>query len=284
MILFPNAKINLGLNVTSRRPDGYHELETVFYPVGWCDILEIIPGEGSTRLTVTGNRVDCPPEKNLVMKAVRQFEEARCATVAFDIHLHKVIPDGAGLGGGSSDAAFTLKGLNELTGSPFDDSQLAAMASRIGADCPFFIYNLPMAATGIGTTFSAVDIDLSGYRLVIVKPPVSVSTAEAYAGITPHPSNEKPCDILASPSEHWGRLHNDFEPSVFNRHRSLIAIKEQMYLLGAVYAAMSGSGSAIFGLFKAYGDRVGDRMTAAQFDAAVKKIFNGLSIHVELLR
>lgn len=251
MIAFPNAKINLGLDITSRRPDGYHDLVSVFYPIPWTDILEIVPAaEGMTTLTVTGNHVACPPEKNLVMKAYEALR-AEIDIPAVDIFLHKVIPDGAGLGGGSADAAFTLTTLNSLFSLGLSADRLAAIASRIGADCPFFIYNVAMLATGTGTTLTAVPLELKGWHIVVVKAPESVSTAEAYSRVVPAMPAEDIVRIIEDPVERWaGRLKNDFEPSVFGRLPRLRLIRSRLEEAGAVYTSMSGSGSAIYGLFR----------------------------------
>lgn len=251
MIVFPNAKINLGLNVVRRREDGYHDIETVMVATGWTDVLEIVPGKGEgARLTVTGRSVDCPPEKNLVMKAVRGFERATGLRCDVDIYLRKVIPDGAGLGGGSADAAFTLKVLNEMHGSPLDDEGLATTAATIGADCPFFIYNRPMLCTGTGVEMQPIAVDLRGLTCVIVKPGCSVPTAVAYSRVTPHaPAHDLRETIAAGVSEWRGRLVNDFEPSVTVVLGEVAEIKERLKALGAVYASMSGSGSAVYGLF-----------------------------------
>ncbi|MCM1519177.1 MAG: 4-(cytidine 5'-diphospho)-2-C-methyl-D-erythritol kinase [Lachnoclostridium sp.] len=250
MILFPNAKINLGLNIIHRRDDGYHNIVTVMYPTSWSDILEIVPSSSEeTTLTVTGRAVDCPPEKNLVMKAYRALN-VYTPLPPVDIFLHKIIPDGAGLGGGSADAAFTLRGLNELFALDIPDHTLAEIAAGIGADCPFFIYNRPMLCTGTGTDMTPYDIDLSAYRLAIIKPPCSVPTREAYAGVTPHQPAEELTSLLRHPVGHWkGRVVNDFEASVFPQYPVIGQIKERLYDLGAEYAAMSGSGSAVFALF-----------------------------------
>lgn len=251
MILFPNAKINLGLDIVSKRPDGYHNIETVMYPVPWCDVLEIVPAKGEeTTLTTSGRPVDCPPEKNLVMKAYRALE-ARMPIPPVDIYLRKIIPDGAGLGGGSADAAFTLKGLNSLLALDLTDDELADIAAGLGADCPFFIYNRPMLCTGIGTEFSPVNVDLSGYNIVIVKPAVSVPTAQAYSRVSPALPDRSVADITALPTDEWrGLLKNDFEPSVFPLYPAVADIKEKLTELGAIYTSMSGSGSSVFGLFR----------------------------------
>ena len=188
MIRFPNAKINLGLYIERRRPDGYHDISTVFYPVPLCDVVEVVPSH-EVRLFTYGNPVNCPPEKNLVMKAYRLLaDEFNLPPV--DIHLHKHIPDGAGLGGGSSDASSVLLILRELFSLPLSDEELAARAAKLGADCPFFIYNRPMAARGIGDQFTPTEVDLSGKYIVIVKPEVSVPTDDAYAGVTPREPQE----------------------------------------------------------------------------------------------
>lgn len=253
MVLFPNAKINLGLCVTARRPDGYHDLSTVMLPTGWCDVLEIVPGRGEAHtLTVSGRAVDCPPEKNLVMKALRALESETGPLAPVDIYLEKIIPDGAGLGGGSADAAFTLRGLNEVLGLGLDDGRLAAVAARVGADCPFFIYNRPALCTGTGTDVSPMEIpSLAGFTLAIAKGRGgSVSTAEAYRGITPRRPEYDPRETVALPPAEWaGRLVNDFEPTVFAALPAVAALKQHMYDSGAVYASMSGSGSAVYGIF-----------------------------------
>lgn len=248
MISFPNAKINLGLCIERKRPDGYHDISTVFYPVPLTDAVEIVPAE-KTALFTYGNKVDCPPEKNLVMKAYRLIaDEFHLPEV--EIHLYKRIPDGAGLGGGSSDASAVLKLLNTQFDLGLTDAELAGRAVRLGADCPFFIYNRPMAARGIGDEFSEVSVDLSGKTAVIIKPDVSVPTAAAYAGATPRIPETDITDILQLPLPQWkGLLANDFEKSIFPAYPELEAIKESLYAAEAAYASMSGSGSAIFGIF-----------------------------------
>lgn len=250
MITFPNAKINLGLNVVERRPDGYHNIETVFYPIGLTDILEIVAAQsGETTLTTYGNPVDCPPEKNLVMKAYRMLAE-QYELPPVNIYLYKRIPDGAGLGGGSSDAAHTLTMLREMFELDITDQQLAAMASRLGADCAFFVYNRPMAATGIGDVLTPVEVDIKGRTLLLVKPPVAVSTAQAYSRVEPATPSQWARDVVTWPIEQWdGALANDFEPSVFALFPRLWLIKAALLDGGAQYAAMSGSGSTVYGIF-----------------------------------
>lgn len=251
MILFPNAKINLGLDILFKREDGYHEVVTAMTPVGWHDILEIVPARGTeTTLTTSGRPVNCPDEKNLVMKAYRAMAEA-VSLPPVDIYLRKIIPDGAGLGGGSADAAFMLRGLNELFALGFSDDRLAQIASSIGADCPFFIYNRPMLATGTGTTLSPIDINLDGLTAVIVKPAEGVTTATAYSRVTPSIPDKALPETVCLPVAKWrGRLKNDFEPSVFPLLPQVAAIKNHLDEMGAVYSSMSGSGSAVYGLFK----------------------------------
>ncbi len=252
MITFPNAKINIGLYITSRRDDGYHEIVTAMIPTDWRDILEIVPAKGNgTTLTVTGRSVDCPAEKNLVMRAYRAMA-SQYDLPDVDIYLHKIIPDGAGLGGGSADAAFTIRTLNEMFELGLSDDTMAEIASTIGSDCPFFIYNRPMLATGTGTTLAPIDFSKEGYRLVIVKPREYVSTAEAYGSCMPKPCETPLTEILAeTPPEEWAKNNvvNDFEATVFPLHPRIAEVKASLYRLGAAYASMSGSGASVFGIF-----------------------------------
>ena len=249
MITFPNAKINLGLNIVERRPDGYHNIETVFYPIPLTDVLEIVPADGETSLTCYGNSVDCPLDKNLVMKAYRMLEE-RYDLPSVAMHLYKHIPDGAGLGGGSSDAAHTLVMLNKMFGLGLSDSELARLAVTLGADCAFFIYNRPMLATGIGHVLNPVEVDLKGKTLLLVKPPVGVDTRTAYSRVSPQVPDISLADVISRPVTLWdGLLANDFEPSVFAAIPQLWLIKARLLDAGAQYAAMSGSGSTVFGIF-----------------------------------
>ena len=250
MITFPNAKINLGLNIVERRPDGYHNIETVFYPIPLTDALEIVIAQGpDTELHCYGNAVDCPAEKNLVMKAYRLMQQ-RYALPPVTMYLYKHIPDGAGLGGGSSDAAHAMVMLNQMFDLKVPDCDLAAMAATLGADCAFFIYNRPMMATGIGDVLSPVDVDLKGMSLLLVKPPVGVDTRTAYSRVVPAPATVSLTEVTAAPVEMWdGVLTNDFEPSVFAALPQLWLIKARLMDAGARYAAMSGSGSTVFGIF-----------------------------------
>jgi len=265
MVTFPNAKINIGLDILSKRADGYHNISTVMLPIPWHDILEIVPTDGSDDLlTVTGRRIDCPPEKNLVMKAVKLLRES----VTFppvEVHLHKIIPDGAGLGGGSADASFALVALNDLFDLGIEQSALAVMASKLGADCPFFIYNRVMLCEGIGAEMRPIDIKLpSAMYVAVVKPPVSVPTAAAYGAVIPAiPAQPLERVLQDIPVEEWqGVVKNDFEPSVFPKYPKIAAIKRQLMALGAVYASMSGSGSSVYGLFYGGNDILSDKINA----------------------
>lgn len=263
MIKFVNAKINLGLNITARREDGYHLLESVFYPIGrhngtplnpqpFCDILEgtLLPPEAiANEYHLSGKIPDCPLEKNLVVKAAERMsaETGR----RFRVECFKHIPDGAGLGGGSADATFTLRMLNEICGSPVDRSSLLEIAASLGADCPFFVDNRPCFVEGIGEIMSPVEARLEGWWALVIKPEAYVSTREAFAGITPRKTEVTPLEIYRRPVEEWrDMMTNDFEPVIFHRHPELAAIKDRLYAEGAVYAQMSGSGSALYGLFR----------------------------------
>lgn len=259
MILYPNAKINIGLNVIEKRVDGFHNLETLFYPVDAYDILEIVE---SDTLKMFQYGIDYPGEvmDNLCVRAYNLLK-SEYNIPPVEIHLYKRIPVGAGLGGGSSDAAFTLKGLNDLFNLSIPDKKLWEYASMLGSDCPFFIYNKPMLGTGRGEILSEVEItDLSDYRIELVYPPFFVSTADAYRGIVPRNVRElngekfkgqSLVEMLKEPVESWkDNVTNDFELTVFNKIPQLAEYKEDLYKRGAVYASMSGSGSAMFGVFK----------------------------------
>ncbi|MDR0891276.1 MAG: 4-(cytidine 5'-diphospho)-2-C-methyl-D-erythritol kinase [Mediterranea sp.] len=254
MLVFPNAKINLGLSITEKRPDGYHNLETVFYPIdGLTDALEVVDATSANnddiRLHPYGMEVAGLPEENLVVKAYRLLsKEHRLPPV--DIHLYKHIPSGAGLGGGSADAAFMLRLLNEQYALGLSAETLEAHAAKLGADCAFFVRNVPVYAEGIGNLFSPIPLSLKDYGVIVVKPNVFVSTKEAFAHIRPHRPEQSVKEVTARPVEEWeGLLVNDFEESVFPQHVQIREIKEELYRQGAVYASMTGSGSSVFGLF-----------------------------------
>ena len=248
MIVYPNAKINLGLNVVSSRPDGYHNIETVFYPIPLQDALEVTEAsEPSFR--VVGTQLDCPPEQNLVMRVVRMLE-TEFQIPPLDIYLYKHIPTGAGLGGGSADAAFMMRLLNERFELGLTDEDMEVRLAKLGADCPFFVRNSPVFATGIGDVMTHIDLELIGQNLVLVKPDIQVSTRDAYASITPRQPEMPLTEVVKRPIEEWQQLMvNDFEASVFPLYPEIAAIKDKLLDLGATYAAMSGSGSAVFGLF-----------------------------------
>ncbi len=251
MISFPNCKINLGLSITGKLPSGYHTLETVMYPVPLCDVLEVLPSaSGYNEFTFSGIQLPGAEEENLCFKAWKLLAEAyNIGPVR--LHLHKIIPAGAGLGGGSADAAFTLKALNQLFRLRLSDIELEALAVKLGMDCPFFITNRPSLATGRGEITEPINLNLSGLYLVIVKPEVHISTAEAYSGVTPKVKDLHPGDIIHKPIAGWLKvLMNDFEESVFTRHPEIDLIKQQLLDAGALYAAMSGSGSAVYGIFR----------------------------------
>lgn len=253
MVTFPNAKINLGLDVVSKRPDGYHNLETVFYPIPLEDVLEITPAEDADApdytFTMHNAVFEGDNNDNLVVKAYKILA-ADHKLPKVQMALYKNIPTGAGLGGGSADAAFALKMLNEIASLGLSDDKLEEYAARIGADCAFFIRNAPAYATGIGNILSPTPCDLKGYTLVLVKPDIHISTKEAYSLVRPAAPETPLTEIAAGPVNEWkGRMKNDFEKSVFAAHPSMEKIKEKLYSMDAIYASMSGSGSSFFGIF-----------------------------------
>ena len=288
MICFPNAKINLGLHVVEKREDGYHNIETVFYPVPLKDALEIVPfspsfpnegemvwsfqtppvfstlqtqyhdplvrkrggGESDFSFTQVGLSLDSLPEDNLVIKAFNLFKK-RYDLPPLAVFLKKAIPFGAGLGGGSADAAFMLKLLNACTSQNLSDEELEKMSVEIGADCPFFIRNRPVVASGIGNMFESIELSLKGYTLCIIKPNLVVSTKDAYSSVKPAKPSTPLKEIVRLPVKEWKHLlKNDFEPGVFQKFPVIAEIKDYVYACGSVYASMSGSGSAVFGLFE----------------------------------
>ena len=254
MITFPNAKINLGLNIVEKRPDGYHNLETLFYPIALQDILEITPRKGDSAEKYTLTMYDAPfdgnIDDNLVIKAYNALA-ADYTLPSLDFFLYKKVPTGAGLGGGSADAAFALKMINDLAGLSLGDDELEKYAARIGADCAFFVRNKPAFATGIGNILTPTEVSLAGYTLVLVKPEIHISTKDAYAQVTPMHPEVPITEIVTRPVGEWrSLLVNDFEKSVFAKYPEVAAIKEKLYEIGAEYASMSGSGSAFFGIFK----------------------------------
>lgn len=253
MIVYPNAKVNIGLAVTGKRADGYHEVATVFYPLKELrDILEINRSGGAKKTCQfenTGLFIDCPEEKNLVVRAYKLLASA------FDlpgirVSLHKVIPYGAGLGGGSADAAFMLKALNEYFNLKISERGLMNYASRLGSDCPFFIRNTPAYATGRGEILEEVELNLDGYEFLVVKPDCAVSTAEAYTDIVPKQLDYDLRELLRLPLIMWReRIKNDFEETVFRKYPEIERVKQKIYRQGALFASMTGSGSGVFGIF-----------------------------------
>jgi 4-diphosphocytidyl-2-C-methyl-D-erythritol kinase len=249
MLDFPNAKINIGLLVTEKRADGFHNLESCFYPVQWCDALEVLPAD-ALEFTMSGLPVPGNPDSNLCLKAYKLLQQD-FQLPPVHMHLHKVIPMGAGLGGGSSDAAFALKQLNKLFELNLSEDHLEDYARQLGSDCAFFIRNKPVVAVERGDVFKPLELDLSGYTCVLVYPGFHITTAEAYGNIVP----QKPsCGIemyLKQDVRVWKDvLKNDFEAPLFPKYPELPAIKEKLYAAGAEYASMTGSGSTIYGLFK----------------------------------
>ena len=250
------CKINLGLNVVERRPDGYHNLQTIFYPVPLYDELTIrekdsLIMDAEDTLTLGGNPLEGEVWDNLVLRAVRLLRQEGFPIPPLNIDLRKVIPSGAGLGGGSSDAACMVTSLTKLYGLPLTDEQMESLVGKLGADCPFFVNPRPLYAEGIGDVFTPISLDLSGWYLMLVKPEVHVSTREAYAGVHPHQPAYSLLDVVKQPVGAWAsRMVNDFEESIFFNHPLLSEIKEELYRQGAAYASMSGSGSTIFGLFR----------------------------------
>ncbi len=253
MILYPNCKINLGLRVVRKRPDGYHDLETIFVPIyGLHDELEVLPAS-SFSFEQEGIAVDCKPEDNLIVKCYRQMAGKYQQIGAVKVRFKKNIPFGAGLGGGSSDAAHMAIALNELFGLGLSKEQLAAEVASLGADCAFFIHNVPCFAEGIGDKLTPIELDLKGTRIILIKPEEGVSTKEAYSGMKSYIVSGLTAERSYSESDligEAGLFINDFEATVFPLHPIIGEIKKRLLDAGAYYASMSGSGSTVFGLFK----------------------------------
>lgn len=266
MVIFPFCKINLGLNIISKRPDGYHNLETCFYPIPFYDVLEIVHAD-DFGCTVTGLAINGDVEDNLCVKACRLLAKHHDLPPVH-IYLHKNIPSGAGLAGGSSDATHTLLLLNRKFGLGLNNDQLGDYALQLGSDCPFFIYNQPMLGSGRGEVLSPAAIQLETYTIVLVIPGIQVSTKAAFEGIIPQQPALPVTGIISRPVEDWkNMLVNDFETTVFKQHPQLEAIKKTLYKGGALYASLTGTGSVVYGLFK---KNAADKGLFEQFDAAYR--------------
>ena len=255
MVLFPNCKINLGLNIVNKRSDGYHDLETVFLPIQLKDALEVIQTtdhrqQTTVNISESGRNIDGKAEDNLCVKAFHLLKKDFPHLPVIQMHLHKAIPMGAGLGGGSSDGAFTLKLLNRKFGLNIPEKKLIEYSLQLGSDCPFFILNKPCFATSRGEILEPITLDLSEYKIVIVHPSIHVSTAWAFSSIKPQQPAKSIKQIMQQPIVSWkNELSNDFENPVFKKYPEIEKVKDLLYDSGAIYAAMSGSGSAVYGIF-----------------------------------
>ena len=248
MIAFPNCKINLGLNIIRKREDGFHDLETIFLPVPFTDVLEIISSD-KTELTVTGLPVNAT--ENLCIKAYNLLQQKFPELTPVKIHLHKVVPMGAGLGGGSSDASFILNMLTEKFELNINPEELRDIALQLGSDCPFFLINKPCFATGRGEILEPLDLDLTNYKILIINPGIHIDTKLAFSKIISGERKKSIKEIIAQPIETWKEeLQNDFEIPLFAEYPEIEKLKNDLYELGATYASLSGSGSSVFGLFK----------------------------------
>lgn len=247
MLVFPNAKINLGLFITEKRTDGFHNLESLFLPIPLCDILEVTPSTEEINLICTGESNDIPTEKNIVYKAWKLLQQ-EYGIGYVNIHLHKIIPSGAGMGGGSSDGTFMLKALNELFQLNLSIHRLEELSAHLGSDCPFFVQNKAALISGRGEVVTPVDFSLSGKYLLVVNPGIHISTAQAFQGIQPKPSHFDWKKLIETKVLNE-TLKNDFEPQVFKLYPEIEKIKERLIQKGAIYASMSGTGSTVYGIF-----------------------------------
>lgn len=273
MITYPNAKINLGLNIVEKRPDGYHNLETIFYPINLQDALEVnkLEEESTCRLKMSGIPIEGDSNNNLVVKAYHLLKNDFPDMPSIQIHMFKHIPTGAGLGGGSADAAFMIKLLNEKFKLNLSIEKMEEYAAQLGADCAFFIQNKPVFAKGIGNIFEPIQLSLKGFYIILVKPDIFVSTKDAFSHIIPCKPSLSLKEVIQMPIETWrATMKNDFENSVFQKFPEIAAIKDKLYDLGALYASMSGSGSSVFGIFR-------------EQIAHVDEIFNGCFCRQRLL-
>lgn len=251
MVAFPPVKINLGLNIIAKRADNFHAIESVFYPVEWNDLLEALTTENQGfKLNLTGIPVPGETSKNLIFKAYEILKKHH-SLPGFEFHLHKILPMGAGLGGGSSDGAMALMLMNEVAQLGISAEKMHEYALQLGSDCPFFLQKKPMFVTGRGEILSEIKVDLAGWYIVIVMPRVSISTAEAYSWILPSAPKKSIREIITSSPEQWKEeLKNDFEIHAIQRHPCIGEIKNKFYQMGATYSSMSGSGAAVYGIFK----------------------------------
>jgi 4-diphosphocytidyl-2-C-methyl-D-erythritol kinase len=248
MLRISHAKINLGLHITDKRDDGYHNIESVFYPIGWADIVEVLPAQ-HTAMHISGYN-PCGSDQDNICMAAHSMLQKDYGIGNADIYLHKRIPSMAGLGGGSSNGAAALLAANDAFGMGLSQAELQRCAAALGSDCPFFLQDQPMLAQGRGTILTSIDVRLQGMDLVVIKPNVSVSTWHAYSMVKPKHRGHSISSIMTLPPEEWKHiLHNDFEEVIFKKHPLLGAVKRIMYQYGAIYASMSGSGSAIYGIF-----------------------------------
>src|SRR6187399_1690125 len=250
MVSFPNCKINLGLNIVNKRNDGYHDIETIFFPIHLKDALELVEKE-KLEFSTSGSLIEGEPKENLCIKAYNLLKKDFPELPTVQMYLHKAIPTGAGLGGGSADGAFTLKLLNKKFELSLSEKQLINYSLQLGSDCPFFILNKPCFATGRGEILEQTELDLSEYKFLIVRPPIHISTAWAFSTIKPFKPVKLIKQIIQQPIATWkAELINDFEKPVFENHPEIKKIKDKLYDEGAIYASMSGSGSAVYGIFK----------------------------------
>jgi len=256
VIVFPNCKINLGLNILRKRSDGYHDLETIFYPLPLRDVLEIIEHKQPERtvpipFTTSGLSIQGDTSSNICVKAYRLLKKRFPALPFVQMHLHKLIPSGAGLGGGSADAAFALQALNKKFRLGLSHAELIDAASELGSDCPFFIINKPCFASGTGNLLEEIDLDLCGYKFVVVNPGIHIDTGRAFLNIVSSAAEISIKEIIKRPVQRWkDELKNDFEKIIFKDHRPIVDIKDELYRQGAIYASMSGSGSTVYGIFE----------------------------------
>lgn len=259
MVLFPNCKINLGLNITSKRPDGYHNIETVFYPLNWCDAIELIPGDKTSlspssahpvQFSCSGLTIPGNPSDNICLKAYQLLKKDFPSLPPVYMHLHKTIPTGAGLGGGSSNGAFTLLLANQKFNLNLSSNQLSRYALMLGSDCPFFIMNTPCYATGRGEQAAPLPLSLSAYSFLVVYPGIHIPTAWAFSQLTPRLPVKPAKDIVMQPLTSWkNELVNDFELPVFREYPQIESVKKTLYANGALYASLTGSGSSVYGIF-----------------------------------